>query len=214
MTLKTLHGPALVVAPHPDDETIGAGMLISKLVRGRVNVNVVIVTDGAASHAASPLWPKRRLISARKRESRRALLRQGVPAGRVRFLDLADGTLSGQPKSCARTVRQVVARFRHLGLIVGPAETDAHPDHREIARALTSCRSPARRLCYKVWPHDSRRARASVAVFATSSSVKRSWLKLYRTQLGMIRDDPRGFAIARHELNNFCRPIERFAEAR
>ncbi len=212
--IKSLHGPALVIAPHPDDETIGAGTLISRLVRGRITVNVVIVTDGAASHAASPLWPKSRLVAARKRESRRALLRQGVTAGRVRFLGLADGSLSGQPKSCGRAVRQVVARYRHLGLIVGPADTDAHPDHRAIARVLVGCRSPARRLSYQVWPHDQRGGRSIRTVSATSSSVKRSLLKLYRTQLGVIHDDPCGFAIARHELNNFCHPIEQFVEVR
>jgi hypothetical protein len=45
-------------------------------------------------------------------------------------------------------------------------------------------------------------------------SAKRSLIRLHRTQLGMIADDPDGFSIARHELAVFAHPVERFIEAR
>lgn len=43
----------VVVAPHPDDETLAAGGTISMLVRRGFTVDVVAVTDGEASHPGS-----------------------------------------------------------------------------------------------------------------------------------------------------------------
>ncbi|WP_445191526.1 PIG-L deacetylase family protein [Sphingomonas sp. Tas61C01] len=203
---------ALIVAPHPDDEVIGAAALIQSLRRGGTRVRVVVVADGAASHPASRRWPRARLVSARRRESRRALARLGVTAGAVRFLGLPDGGLSGR---CDRAVGRVVARHRQLGLIVGPMIDDAHPDHRAVAAAIARCRTPARRLGYRVWPHrrGGQKLAASVRM-AGGWLAKRSLIGVYRTQLGMIRDDPGGFAIARHELAAFAHPLETFEELR
>lgn len=40
----------LIFAPHPDDESLGAGGLIAKAVENNATVLVVIVTDGSSSH--------------------------------------------------------------------------------------------------------------------------------------------------------------------
>jgi LmbE family N-acetylglucosaminyl deacetylase len=204
---------ALVIAPHPDDETIGAGLLIRALARRGVEVRVAIVTDGAGSHPNSSKWPRRRLIAARRLESRRAMARVGVPAHQVRFLGMADGSLPQNSAACRVALRREIARCRHLGLIVGPDGTDAHPDHRAVARAVASCRSPARRMTYRVWPHAQRKHGRASAASATGTAVKRSLIRLYRTQLGAVRDDPGGFAIAPHELAAFSHPIEHFGHA-
>ncbi|TVV70177.1 PIG-L family deacetylase, partial [Sphingomonas solaris] len=60
---------ALIVAPHPDDEVIGAAGLIRALVNRGTRVRVLVVSDGAASHTGSRLWPRRRLVAARMAES-------------------------------------------------------------------------------------------------------------------------------------------------
>src|SRR5262245_30184806 len=39
-------GPVLVVAPHPDDETIGCGATLALHARRGDTVHVVVVTDG------------------------------------------------------------------------------------------------------------------------------------------------------------------------
>ena len=59
----------LVIAPHPDDETIGAFALMARLRRRGVAVRILVVTDGGASHLASPTWPRRRLIRERQHEN-------------------------------------------------------------------------------------------------------------------------------------------------
>jgi LmbE family N-acetylglucosaminyl deacetylase len=51
----------LVVAPHPDDETLGCGGLISLLAQNGSAFYIVFVTDGSASHRNSRAWPSARL---------------------------------------------------------------------------------------------------------------------------------------------------------
>jgi hypothetical protein len=102
-----------------------------------------------------------------------------------------------------------------LDLIVGPAATDAHPDHRAVATALGRGFGEARRLSYHVWPpRAGATARAKTLSMRGGHAAKRSLLRLYRTQLGAITDDPTGFAIARHELAAFAHPLETFVEVR
>ena len=51
----------LVVAPHPDDESLACGGLIAEArAQGRL-VRVVIVSDGTGSHPASKAYPNARL---------------------------------------------------------------------------------------------------------------------------------------------------------
>ncbi|QNE32140.1 PIG-L family deacetylase [Sphingomonas sp. NBWT7] len=200
---------ALIVAPHPDDEIIGGAGLIAALRLRGATVRVVIVSDGGASHPGSTAWPRARLVAERRRESRRALLRLAVPADAVTFVGLPDGALAAQGEACRRTLRRLVAQTEPT-LIVAPAASDAHPDHRAVAAALREIRTPARRLDYQVWPPRGRHPRAITLVVARGAAAKRSLIRAHRTQLGAIRDDPAGFAIARHELAAFAHPLERF----
>ncbi len=54
----------------------------------------------------------------------------------------------------------------------------------------------------------------STAHGAAGAAAKRSLIRVHRTQLGAITDDPHGFAIARHELAVFSHAVERFGEDR
>lgn len=201
---------ALIVAPHPDDETIGAYGLIRALKVRRARVHVLVVTDGAGSHPASNRWPRRRLIAERRRESLAALRRIGVAAGDVTFLGLPDGGLSTMISTGA-SLRRASARHSY-DLLVIPADDDDHPDHRAVAAALR--RTAARRLHYLVWPNRQTASRGASHYLPLGQQVaaKRGVIQRYRTQMGAITDDPGGFAISGAELAGFARPVERFFE--
>ena len=206
---------AIVVAPHPDDEIIGAAGLIAALKRRGAAVQVIVVSDGGASHPGSRRWPARRLIAARRAESVRALRRLTVLPRDVTFLALPDGALPAHQTACRRRLRRAIRQRGAPDLLVAPTVSDAHPDHRAVAAALHGAAGRYRSLGYQIWPprrHGGGRTRT--IVMPGGAAAKRALIRLHRTQLGAITDDPRGFAIARHELAVFAHPIERFTEAR
>ena len=203
---------ALIVAPHPDDETIGAYGLIRALKARRARVHVLVVTDGAGSHPASNRWPRRRLIAERQRESLAALWRIGVTARDVTFLGLPDGGLERSVLT-HRMLRRTSAR-QSYDLLVIPAADDDHPDHRAVAAAFR--RTAARRLHYLVWPNRQTPSHGASHYLPLGQRVaaKRGAIQRYRTQMGAITDDPGGFTISRDELAGFARPVECFFEVR
>ncbi len=203
---------ALIVAPHPDDETIGCFGLVRRLRRQGAAVCILVVTDGGASHPGSRLWPRARLVRAREAETRRAAARMGVAAGAVHFLRLADGGLDGDA-AAARCLRRAVARSCRCGLLAGPCTGDDHADHRATARHLAAVRLPGvHRLTYRVWPLGTRARRARpLALSIPVQAAKRSVLRGYRTQCGLIADDPAGFAMTARHIAGFTRSREWFA---
>jgi LmbE family N-acetylglucosaminyl deacetylase len=201
----------LVVAPHSDDETIGAYGLICRLRAARLRVQVLVVSDGAASHPTSKSWPGGRLVAERQRETLRAMRQLKVMASDVRFLGLPDGSVGCEPAH-AQAIGRAARHTANLALIVAPAPDDAHPDHRAVAAALARTVLPGvRRLSYLVWGK-ARRGRPLVLGLAQAN--KRAAILRYRTQAGLIIDDPAGFTIAPHELSAFARPAEILREER
>lgn len=202
---------AVVVAPHSDDETIGAHGLIAALVRRGARVRVIVVTDGAASHPSSPRWPRTRLVRARRDESRRAMRRLGVGAGDIACLGLPDGGLGAVSRAGRGTLARAIAR-RRTDLLILPSATDDHSDHRIVAAVARTVSMRVRRLEYLVWPARTRSpCGPSVGLrLGPGVAIKRHAVTTYRTQMGIITDDPGGFSISRAQLAAFVRPLERF----
>lgn len=119
--------PTLVIAPHPDDETLGAGGLIATQVRRGIPVRVVAVTDG---EAALPDWPG--LGEVRRQEQEAALAELGVPASNVIRLCLPDGKVSSSENRVAESIEQLIDGPT---LLAAPWALDAHPDHEACGRA-------------------------------------------------------------------------------
>src|SRR5687767_3222241 len=69
----------LVLAPHPDDETIGCGATILRRRAAGTAVRVVVATDGRLSHRSAEVTPDE-LARIRAAEFREACSRLGVPA--------------------------------------------------------------------------------------------------------------------------------------
>ena len=82
--------PFVVIAPHPDDESLACGGLIAEACRQGFRVRIIVVSDGAGSHPNSKAYPPDRLRSLREEEARRAGAELGVAPEEMLFLGLPD----------------------------------------------------------------------------------------------------------------------------
>jgi LmbE family N-acetylglucosaminyl deacetylase len=119
--------PTLVLAPHPDDETLGAGGLIAKLRRAGVPVTIVAITDGENAYAGTP-----RLGDIRVLEQNEAVQRLGVPKHMIHRLHLPDRDVSDYEDQLVKLLLPLVTADVHL---VAPWQHDFHPDHEAAGRA-------------------------------------------------------------------------------
>ena len=119
--------PVLVIAPHPDDETLAAGgWIAAQRSRGTV-VTVAAVTDGENAYPGSP-----GLAALRIGEQTGALARLGVQAENIVRLGLPDSDVSACEQQLVRQLLPLVSAGTH---IVAPWRGDFHPDHEACGRA-------------------------------------------------------------------------------
>ncbi len=124
----------LVVAAHPDDETLTAGGLIALASRAGLQVEVVVATDGSASHPGSPTHSRAALAALRAREVTEALGRL-APQARLHRLGLDDGELAGAGAVLTEHLVDVLGREGASTLVVSTWHGDGHPDHVAAAQA-------------------------------------------------------------------------------
>ncbi|GAC1313337.1 MAG: hypothetical protein NVSMB16_10120 [Acidimicrobiales bacterium] len=121
---------AIVVAPHPDDETIGCGGLLALLGRAGVPTSVIFATDGEATRG-SPA-PPAEVAALRRAEAQRACEVLGVAS--VSFLHLADGHLDLAGPELTGAIR--TAGQGSSGTLLCPWFGDGHPDHTAVTEAV------------------------------------------------------------------------------
>lgn len=85
--------PLVVLAPHPDDESLGCGALIATMRAAGLSVRVVLVSDGSGSHPGSRSHPPGKLRRLRERELAHALAALGADPARRVCLGLRDGAV-------------------------------------------------------------------------------------------------------------------------
>lgn len=145
-TLAELVPNALVViAPHPDDETLMAGGLIRAAIASGRAVRVIAMTGGDASHPGSARWPRPVLLAQRRFERARALAILGGAA--VTELGICDGQISAQSAYATARIR---SELRPDDTVVTTWRYDGHPDHEGTARAVHAA-GPARLFEAPVW---------------------------------------------------------------
>ena len=81
----------MVLAPHPDDESLGCGGMIAAACEAGTPPVVVFITDGAASHPGSRRFDATARRDIREQEARRAAAVLGLAEDRLVFLRLPDG---------------------------------------------------------------------------------------------------------------------------
>lgn len=203
----TRGGPVIVLAPHPDDERLGCGGLISACRKRGIAVHIVCMTNGAASHPNSRLWPPVRLAARRRLELVRAIRHLGCGTDALTCLDYPDGPLGAED---AGVVAAALTNCRdRLGakVLLAPSPADHHEDHKAtaaIARLLAVLCPTLRLWFYPVWSRwdDPSLAAAHLpsgprcfAILPEREAKSRA-VRAHESQLGMVvPDDHGGFVL-------------------
>ena len=104
----------VVLAAHPDDETLGAGGLIESVARDGARITIVVATDGEGSHPASPTHTPWQLSRIRRREMRKAIDHLAADAV-IHHCEIPDGQLLDHVDEVADCVVELIDRCRAAG---------------------------------------------------------------------------------------------------
>ncbi|MCT4333149.1 PIG-L family deacetylase [Paracoccus sp. YLB-12] len=205
-------GDVLVLAPHPDDESLAMGGAIAAASATGRRIHVAVVTDGARSHPNSKSHPPDRLRALRRREVGLAVKILTEGSGVVHWLGYPDMAAPDNQACFAEVETALAPVFADVTAIWTTWNGDPHPDHQRVwrlAQWLTHRHCGVRMFACPVWGRVQRpvagcgwqgarrfrsqehRGTKSRAVFAHASQMT-----------DLIRDDPDGFrmpqALARH----------------
>ena len=137
--------PTVVLAPHPDDETLAAGGLIATQRSRQVPVTLLAVTDGEAAYPDVP-----ELGRTRRGEQARAVAALGIAPDAIICLGLRDSAVA---ESEPALTDRIEACINSETLLVAPWPRDPHPDHEACGRAAATAasRTGATLISYFFW---------------------------------------------------------------
>jgi LmbE family N-acetylglucosaminyl deacetylase len=135
----------VIVAPHPDDETLAAGGLIATQRSRQIPVTLLAVTDGEAAYPDVPDLGKTRRV-----EQARAAEALGIARDAIIRLELRDSAVAESERALTDRIE---ACINSDTLLVAPWPRDPHPDHEACGRAAAAAarRTGATLICYFFW---------------------------------------------------------------
>jgi LmbE family N-acetylglucosaminyl deacetylase len=211
----------LIIAPHPDDESLGCGGLIAASCDAGVAPVVVVLTDGAGSHPGSRAYPPERLLELREQEAKRAVNVLGLPLRNLYFLRAPDTKLpeAGQVFDDHVSRLGEIGRSHDCGAVVAPWLGDPHCDHQAAAIMATnvSVEHDWALLSYPVWGwlregedlFDEPRKRGWKLQISGQMPRKQQAIAAHRSQYGgLIEDSLAGFKLPDELLRVFSQNFE------
>jgi LmbE family N-acetylglucosaminyl deacetylase len=177
----TIHS-LVVIAAHPDDETLGAGGIIADCAARGVPVEIVIVTDGAASHDHAELGTRRAAEA-------RAAVAILAPAARLHFLKFADGATRENRAAITAALATVLAAVPPGSTVFAPWRGDGHRDHRVVGEIVAGLVDPDHLREYPIWmwhwgePDHPDIPWPRMYAVTIEPAVKRRALAAYRSQI-------------------------------
>jgi len=202
----------LVIAPHPDDESLACGALLLAAGAASAARHVVVLTDGDNNP-----WPQRwiekrwhideaaraRWGARRRAEAQAALDVLGVPRDARSFLGWPDAGLTDllmrESSMVSHELTAQIDAFRPTHIAI-PALSDTHPDHSAAhvaARfALMHAKAPAPEcLIYAVHGAKEDAQAQVVALDASQRELKQRAILQHQTQMRLSRKRFLGFAL-------------------
>jgi LmbE family N-acetylglucosaminyl deacetylase len=192
----------MIVAAHPDDETVGAAGLLGLAL----DPFVVHVTDGAPRDQrlvpASYSGHRGRYAVARRQEALAALAIVGITPKRTRCLGFVDQQAALQLGAVARKLARLIRTFRPVLVVTHPYE-GGHPDHDATAfatrAAIGLCGSMRTPTLVEMTSYHARDGGLHSAEFLASPS---------RTPTHALELDPSEQALKRRMLAEFASQAE------
>jgi LmbE family N-acetylglucosaminyl deacetylase len=218
-------GGLAILAPHPDDESLGCGGLIAEACAQGRPPRVFILTDGTGSHPNSRLYPAHRLRALREAETRAATAKLGLPPGHVTFLGYRDTDAPSEGPALQEAAGHLCAMLRRTECrtLLAPWRHDPHCDHQAAAAIAIagSRRMDCRVLAYPVWgltlPFDTPLPEDQCTGFriniAPHLAQKKAAIQAHASQYaGFIQDDPDGFQMQPAFIELFLQDTEIFLD--
>lgn len=217
-------GGLVVVAPHPDDESLACGGLIAEACSEERPARIIVVSDGTGSHPASKTHPKARLRLLREEETRQAARELGLDPRHIEFLRLPDRYVPRDGRSADEAIEKIRACAIEVGAeaIFASWRHDPHCDHQasyRLARSVQRSLPTVRLYEYSVWgsalPPETQIERVCdgfrIPLGPRALAKKRRAIAAHRSQTtDLIRDDPNGFRLTADDLVRFEHPFEAF----
>jgi len=213
--LKRPDARLMVLAPHPDDESLAAGGLIQRALAYGVPIDVVFISDGENNPWPQRLLERRVWIGARQRlawgrrrraEADAALRALGAESVNVHRLGWPDGgvtwMLLDDIGSMLASMRELIERGRPT-LLVLPDLVDRHPDHSAmhvlLEMALQTLPAGTKPECLGYLLHGRSRPgvtpRAVFTLEAGELARKRSAIEAHASQTAFSRGRLLRFAV-------------------
>lgn len=129
-------GRVLIVAPHPDDEVIGCGGLMTRFVNLNNVPHIIIMTGGEGSHRGCCNISAEEIRDARSKLTNDALAVIGVPQDHIHELDFPDGGIDAkhnQVEVLKNVIREISPDFVFI-----PHWGEGWPDHVHTAEIVKS----------------------------------------------------------------------------
>lgn len=216
----------IVLAAHPDDESLGAGGLMARLRSLGARVTVLLCTAGEASHPGSATTSPEQLAAVRLQEFDGALAHL-LPDPDWRFLALPDGRLADHRAEVHAALQHAIADAAATGLppervtLVAPYRHDGHTDHEALGAAAAEAAGAGGHglLEYPIW------------YWLWADAADQAWQSWLRLPLDRAERQAKAAAMASHTsqvrpltgepgdevllppafLEHFERPFETFA---
>lgn len=206
----------VVVAAHPDDESLGAGGLIADCAAAGIPVTVLVVTDGGASHPDSTVITIDQLTERRRLEARWAVAALDPRATLVQ-LGYPDGHTLDYRGAITADLDGLIPPG---ATIVCPWRGDGHRDHRIVGEVCEEIAGPRDLLEYPIWfwhwaaPDDETVPWTILVRHQLSPTARRSKARAvaeYATQVDPLGDEPGdGPVLTPAFLDHFDRGHEMF----
>jgi LmbE family N-acetylglucosaminyl deacetylase len=217
----------MLVAPHPDDESLACSIILQRAVNAGAAICVVYATDGENNP-----WPQRlcqrrwrlndsdrfRWGQLRRREALNALSQLGVTESAAQFLHLPDQGLTDLLLfDCDRAVAMLtrcIVDWEPTDVLL-PALSDTHPDHSalsvlvRLAMQEAPSTPPFAGWDFMVHGYDAEFSRGAAQLRPTPDETiaKRAAIHCHRTQLRFSRGRFMAYASRPERLMNISSSI-------